>query len=63
MIQNPVQAVFDRKDCSLFGWSLERTDLQFVLDLNEPCFVRLERVPDSDELDVKLRVVSNAGLH
>ena len=52
------KALFDRKDCSLFGWPLEKTDLQYVLDLNEPCFVKLERIHDAEELEVKLRVTS-----
>jgi len=51
------KALFDRKDCSIFGWSLEKTDLQYVLDLNEPCFVKVERLPDSEDLEVKMKVV------
>ena len=39
--------LYCRKVCSAFGWSLERTDLQYVFDLNEPCFVSLEPIPDS----------------
>ena len=42
------KALFDRKDCSIFGWSLDKTDLQYVLELNEPCFVKLEPLPESD---------------
>ena len=51
------KAVFDRKDCWLFGWSLEKADLQYILDLNEPCFVKLANNQQTEELDVKLRVV------
>ena len=45
--------MFDRKDCSIFGWSLEKTDLQYVLELNEPCFVKLEPLPEC-ELDCEV---------
>ena len=51
------KAVFDRKDCWLFGWSLEKADLQYILDLNEPCFVKLAKNHHTEEMDVKLRVV------
>ena len=47
------KAVFDRKDCSIFGWSLDKTDLQYVLELNEPCFVKLEPLPEC-ELDCEV---------
>jgi len=52
------KALFDRKVCSAFGWSLERTDLQYVFDLNEPCFVSLEPIPDSDDVEIRLRVTN-----
>ena len=45
--------MFDRKDCTIFGWSLEKTDLQYVLELNEPCFVKLEPLPEC-ELDCEV---------
>ena len=48
------KAVFDRKDCTIFGWSLEKTDLQYVLELNEPCFVKLEPLPEC-ELDCEVK--------
>ena len=47
------KAVFDRKDCTIFGWSLEKTDLQYVLELNEPCFVKIEPLPEC-ELDCEV---------
>ena len=37
----------------MFGWSLEKTDLQYILELNEPCFVQLDFIPDSEEADIK----------
>lgn len=52
------KALFDRKVCSAFGWSLERTDLQYLFDLNEPCFVSLEAIPDSDDVEIRLRVTN-----
>jgi len=53
------KAVFDRKDCTIFGWSLEKTDLQYVLELNEPCFVKLEPLPECElDCEVQTRVVS-----
>ena len=27
--------------------------LQYLLDLNEPCFVRVEPIPDADELEIR----------
>ena len=42
-----------RKVCTLFGWSLEKTDLQYLLDLNEPCFVRVEAIPDAEEMEIR----------
>ena len=50
------KALFDRKDCSIFGWSTDKTDLQYVLDLNEPCFVKVEKIDDAKDLEVKLKV-------
>lgn len=52
------KALFDRKVCSAFGWSLERSDLQYVFDLNEPCFVSLEPIPDSDDVEIRFRVTN-----
>ena len=51
------RAVFDRKDCWLFGWSLEKADLQYVMDLNEPCFVKLIKDSNADQ-DERLLVSS-----
>ena len=48
--------MFDRKDCTIFGWSLEKTDLQYVLELNEPCFVKLEPLPEC-ELDCEVTTI------
>ena len=53
------KALFDRKDCTIFGWSLDTTDLQYVLELNEPCFVKLEPLPECEvDCEVQTRVVS-----
>ena len=49
--------MFDRKDCTIFGWSLEKTDLQYVLELNEPCFVKLEPLPEC-ELDCEVTTIA-----
>ena len=51
------KAVFDRKDCWLFGWHLEKTDLQYVMDLNEPCFVKLAKVEAGGGQDQEERLV------
>ena len=50
--------MFDRKDCTIFGWSLEKTDLQYLLELNEPCFVKLEPLPEC-ELDCEVTKITN----
>ena len=51
------KAVFERKDCWLFGWNLDKTDLQYVMDLNETCFVRVSQADGSDQ-DERLVVKS-----
>ena len=51
------KAVFDRKDCWLFGWSLEKTDLQYVMDLNEPCYVKLHKLESASNVEFEEKLV------
>jgi len=51
-----LKAYFDRSVCTAFGWSLEKSDLQYVIDLNEACFVKLEEGREQEGGEIKLEV-------